>query len=147
MSVQDAEKFIEEVRRYTEARRAARQVRNMLANLNAALDVAASKGVDCEVDVINTDECGSISSRRLISVQCRQDLSLNEPADWVLDRFREAAREIMHDRTPADLAAKVQYLVDYLDKGRPLPHDSFTFPDGSAWEPTRMQRRRKEAGE
>ncbi len=144
MSVQNAEKFIEEVNRYTEARKAARQVRNMLANLNAALDVAASKGVDCEVDVINVDECGSISSRRLISVQCRQDLSLNEPADWVLEKFREVADEIMHDGTPADLAAKVQCLVDYLDSHtmEPLVDDRFTFPNGDTWEPTRVQEQR-----
>ncbi len=95
MSVQDAEQFTEEVRLYTEARRAARHVRNMLANLNAALDVAASKGVDCEIDVVWIDEVGSDSSRRTITITCRQDLSLNEPSDWALDKFREAADEIM----------------------------------------------------
>lgn len=101
MSVQDAEKFTEEVRRYTEARRAARKIRNMVANLNMALAVAAQHGVVYDLTMKTRDvnpgrsDCQSTpQSYGHVTIECMQVLEANEPADWVLDKFREAARGI-----------------------------------------------------
>ncbi len=101
MSIQDAEKFTAEVRRYTEARRAARKVRNMVANLNMALAVAAQHGVVYEL-ILETrgvnpgrSDCQSTpQSYGHVTIECMQLLEVNEPADWVLDKFNEVARGI-----------------------------------------------------
>ncbi len=101
MSMQDAEKFTAEVHRYTEARRAARKVRNMVANLNMALAVAAQHGVVYELILETRDvnpgrsDCQStFRSYGHVTIECMQTLEANEPSDWVLDKFREAATRI-----------------------------------------------------
>ncbi len=139
MSVQDAEQFTREVQRYAEARRASRQVRNVLSNLNAALTVASAKGVDCDVEVQEITVLGDPFVHRQIRIQCKQYLEANEPSDWVLDRFRETAEEIAHDRTSADNAAKIQCAVDFMDANGWLDEGCFTFPDGDTWYATGRQ--------
>ena len=104
MSVQDAEQFTEEVRRYTEARKAARKVRNMVANLNMALAVAAQYGVEYEVQMdlqdVNPGRSDCQSAREQyghITVKCVQPLEANEPADWVLEKLYKVARAIAEE--------------------------------------------------
>ncbi len=104
MSIQDAKQFTDEVSRYTEARRAARKVRNMVANLNMTLAVAAQYGVEYEVQMelrdVNPGRSDCQSARKQyghVTIKCVQPLEANEPSDWVLDKFRLAAERIANE--------------------------------------------------